>query len=241
MSNFSRKVKRKEVVQTTRQNKKKVKAIQNIVNAGETASQIIRRNEDRISEYSHCRVLPALTYAMKRVFGWGATRLAELSKKVVAFVRDYIDAGIKNGKIYITDKWLRDGLEDECNFVFPLYKRIKEPADNTSVDSWVAMEAKNKSIFVLECLETVFMWVLHTDYGFSAVRLKRFADEIRRIKPLEGPIKFVYNMMDAVERSKGRGGVVVTFCWLRETLKKLDVDRNDFAGGLIMLGCRKTV
>jgi hypothetical protein len=241
MSSFSRKMKRKEVIQTAQQERKKIKTVTNAIQNGKVAKRIVQLNRDRIREYSQCRVLPALTFAMKRVFGWGAVRLIELSNKVVTFIRDYITAGVQAGKTFITDKWLRDGLADECNFVFPLYKRIKEPVNNQDVGSWTAMAASNESIFILECLETICMWVLHTDYGFGGVRLKRLADEMRRIKPLEGPIKIVYHMMDIVEQSRGRAGVVASFSEIRNTLKELDVDKDDFAGGLKMLNCRQAV
>lgn len=232
MSSFAKKLKRKEQVQ---KNKIVVKKTVSLVKVERMAKHIFNLNKSRIDEMSHCRVLPTIAYILHNKFKWGATRLAEMSDKMIKFVDDYFTAGMRDGHVYITDEWLRDGLAEECNYIFPKYKRIAKPADAEKKLSWVAMYAGNHSIFVLECLETICMWILHTDYGFGATRLKRFADEIRKIRPLDMPIKMVYHMMEDVEKAKGRCSERLEFTELRQSLKKLDTEHDDFAGGLVML------
>lgn len=233
MSSFSKKFKRKEQIKT---NKKVAKVKANIEKVKREAKRIFTINEARIDELSHCRVLPALAYAIRRLFKWGATRLVELSEKIIKFVEDYFTAGMRNGHVYITDEWLRDGLVEECNYTFPKYKRVVTPEDATKVGSWVAMYAGNHSIFVLECLETVCMWILHTDYGFGGSRLKKLGEEMRKIRPLDMPMKMLYHMMDDVESAKGKTSEdKLVFAELRAVLKRLDIQHNDFDGGLIML------
>lgn len=236
MSSFAKKLKRKEQVQ---KNKAVVKATANINKVKKAAESLFDLNKSRIDQLSHCRVLPTLAYILRRQFKWGASRLVELSDKMIHFVDYYFRAGIRDGHTYITDEWLREGLVEECNYKFPVYKRMDKPKDVTKVGSWVAMFAGNHSIFVLECLETICMWILHTDYGFGGSRLKRIGDEMRKIRPLDMPIKMLYHMMDDVEAAKGKtANDRLEFAELRSVLKRLDVEKNDFAGGLVMLNGR---
>lgn len=235
MSSFAKKLKRKEQVQENKINKIIVKKTVSFVKLERAAKHIFNLNKSRIGEMSHCRVLPTIAYILHNKFKWGAIRLAEMSEKMVKFVNDYIVAGVRDGHEYINDRDLREGLKLECNYDFPLYKRVNKPVDAEKKLSWVAMYAGNHSIFVLECLETICMWILHTDYGFGATRLKRFADEIRKIRPLDMPIKMVYHMMEDVEKAKGRCNERLEFTELRQSLKKLDIEHNDFEGGLVML------
>lgn len=232
VSSFAKKLKRKEQVQ---QNKKIVKKTVSIVKIERSAKHLYNLNKSRIDEFSHCRVLPTLAYILHNKFKWGATKLAELSDKMIKFVDDYFTAGIRDGHVYLTDEWLREGLEEECKYKFPEYKRVPKPVDAEKTLSWVAMYAGNRSIFIMECLETICMWILHTDYGFGATRLKRFADEMRKIRPLDMPIKMLYHMMDDVESARGKGPDRLVFAELRQSLKRLDTQNNNFEGGLLML------
>ena len=232
MSSFAKKLKRKEQVE---RNKKVVKKTVSLIKVERAAKHIFNLNKSRIDEFSHCRVLPTIAYILHNSFKWGATRLAEMSNKLIKFVDDYFMAGIRDGHVYLTDEWLREGLEIECKYKFPEYKRLPKPVDAEKKLSWVAMYAGNQSIFVLECLETICMWILHTDYGFGATRLKRFGEQMRKIKPLDMPIKMLYHMMDDVEQAKGKCKEKLVFTELRQSLKKLDIQNNNFEGGLLMI------
>ncbi len=233
MGSFAKKLKRKKRVE---EDKAVTKVKTSIEKVKREAKRIFALNEARIDELSHCRVLPALAYAIRRLFKWGATRLVELSDKMINFVEDYFTSGMRNGHVYITDEWLREGLEIECNYKFPCYKRVAKPDDVTKVGSWVAMYAGNHSIFVMECLETICMWILHTDYGFGGSRLKKLGEELRKIRPLDMPMKMLYHMMDDVESARGKtNDDKLGFDELRASLKRLDIQNNDFEGGLLMI------
>lgn len=232
MSSFAKKLKRKEQVE---RNKKVVKKTVSLIKVERAGKHIFNLNKSRIDEFSHCRVLPTIAYILHNTFKWGATRLVEMSNKLIKFVDDYFTAGIRDGHVYLTDEWLREGLEIECKYKFPEYKRVPKPDDVEKKLSWVAMYAGNRSIFIMECLETICMWILHTDYGFGATRLKRFDDEMRKIRPLDMPIKMLYHMMEDVEQAKGKCAEKLVFKELRDSLKKLDIQNNNFEGGLLMI------
>lgn len=232
MGSFAKKLKRKTKVGATKVAKKELTTIGK---ARREAEYIIRLNERRIRDMSRCRIMPSIAYVLRRKFKWGATMLGRLSQKYEEFVEKYITAGYRDNRTYITIPWLQDGLREECNFDYAIPNRMPAPEDGRDAREWVAVMAGNYSITAYEFIETVWLWVLHVDFGFGGKRIKECVEELRAIRPLDMPMKMLYHMMSEIESSKGKPGDAVTFIDIRKTLKKLDIENDDFSHGLVML------
>lgn len=215
---------------------------QRLSNAKKLAAQIYKAelaakrlkaiNANRIKAYCECRVLPAFAFIMYNSFGWRFKQITSLSERFLKFIDDYLQLGTN----YCDIPGLQVGLEDECRLKYEGYGRVAEPEDNTSVESWLQMYAANLSLDALEYLETVWLWVLHVDFGFGESRIKKCHEELAKIKPLDAPMKFVRNMMDILEGCKSlRKDSAIEFTTVKKRLEALDLDRTDFANGLVMI------
>jgi hypothetical protein len=229
---FAKKLKRKTKVGAARIEKKELTTA---AKASREAEYIFKLNERRIRDMSRCRIMPAIAYVLRRKFKWGATLLNRLNRKYEEFVEQYIIAGYRDHRTYITIPWLQEGLRKECDFDYVIPNRIPAPTDARDARALVATKAGNYSIMAYEFIETVWLWVLHVDFGFGGKRIKECVEELRTIGPLNMPMKMLYHMMDEIESSKGRPGETIAFTGIRKTLKKLDIENDDFSHGLVML------
>ena len=226
---LSKKLKRKKD-RSTKKSASKLKA--SILKAELAAKRLKAINANRIKLYSKCRVMPTLVYVMYVEFGWRFKQLAEVQEKFLKFIEDYFPAG----KHYCDVPGLQIGLEDECRLIYKSPLRETEPKDNTSTESWLQMYAGNLSCDAFEYLETIWLWVLHVDFGFGEKRISKCYEAIRKIQPLSMPIKMLKHMISILEQCKnGRRTAAIEFNDIKKQLKELDIDNSDFADGLLMV------
>jgi len=211
------------------------KTVVPVAKAKVVAKLLFNMNEGRIKRYCECRVLPAIAFTMHRCFGWGAKKIGRMALKMEWFVKEYIEAGIKAKRVYVTVPWLWDGLNEECRINY-IPREVKQvPKDESDCRSWLDIHVKKCSVGCLEYLEGIWLWILHTEFGFGHKRILQAREEISKINPLEAPIKMIYSMMDIVERLKAATETEkIEFATLRKDLKKMDITHNDFEEGLVL-------
>lgn len=208
------------------------KLAEQIFKAELAAKRLKAINANRIKGYCECRVLPAFAFVMYQAFGWRYAQITKLSERFLKFIDDYLQPNTN----YCDIPGLQIGLEDECNLKYEGYGRATEPEDSTSVESWLQMYAGNLSLSALEYLETVWLWVLHVDFGFGESRIKKCHEELAKLKPLDSPMKFVRNMIEILERCRSlRKDSAIEFTTIKNKLALLDLDKTDFSNGLVMV------
>ena len=211
------------------------KTVVPVAKAKAAAQMLFKMNEGRIKRYCECRVLPTIAFTMHRRFGWGAKKIGRMALKIEWFIKEYIEAGIKAKRVYITVPWLWDGLNEECKINYIPREVNQEPKDESDCRSWLDIYAKQCSINCLDYLECIWLWILHTEFGFGHKRILQAREEISKINPLEVPIKMIYHMMNIVEKLKAATEEEkIRFTTLREDLEKMDITHNGFEEGLVL-------
>lgn len=205
------------------------------ITAQKKAEDIIKANDTRLGMYCKCRLLPSALYVMRKEFGWSCAQLIAVADKYQWFSQRYFIDGIRAGKVYLTVPWLWDGLKEECNMKYIKLSRGKEaPDDLFSVDEWSKLLAHRYSVAAMEYIETIWLWVLHTEFGFSRKRLCRFRKALAELEPLEMEIGKLYEIMAEIEscHTKDRRGI--EFKLFRKWLKELDLAGDGLKGGLAL-------
>lgn len=192
---------------------------------------MVEQNKNRIKAYCECVAWVIFAYVMRKNFNWGNGRISELHRKFLDFNDKYFLAGIRDKREYLRIEWLWDGLKEECGYEYIRYVPVPPPDNFDGVQRLISAKSSDLSIAALEYLETIWLWVLHVDFGFGGQRLKKCRDEVLKINPLEAPAKLIFGLMADME--KYRGGRE-QWQQIRERFTKLDVNHDNFATGLTL-------
>ena len=238
---FGKKLKRKKDAQIRKIARK---VVGSVMTAKEQGRAITKKRQEDMYYFYQAKILTAATYIMNTQFGWTFAKLEGVTTRFAHLV-DLIASGPSEGHVYLTTKWLVEGLELECNYKMNKARKPSDPEDPTSVEAWVECYHKTYGEVLCNRCEIIWLWALHETFGFGKKRLEKFHECLVEFDPVNAPMKMVYNAMEQLEtlrtRKKidGKCGKIET-TEFRAQLARLDVDENGFADGLnLMVPARK--
>lgn len=232
---FAKKLKRKKAVKV----KRAVQAVaSSIMDAEKLGRKIAYDKKGTVHNYYLAKILTAASYIMNTQFEWSLAKLEKMSIRYKYFVEELLVPSLGPGPCFLKIEWLREGLADECKFEVPKAIRPTDPEDATSVEAWVDNYAKAYAYILFRHVETIWLWILHVDFGFGNKRLSKFHELFWQFGPVEAPVDMIYKAMDQLDTVTGRGfnedgtKKKIRMGGFRSTLKRIGT--SDYGGPNLM-------
>ena len=147
------------------------------------AADIVRKNGERIWNYCQTYYLPMFAWVMYEHYGFRTKRIIDLHNAYMHIWRLIEES--KNGPhVFLTLEWVYEGLEIEARHKY--IKQEKPKANNfATLEEYVEYFSKCASFDIVADFEAVWLWVLHSEFGFGNKRLQQARDYLAQYEYMD--------------------------------------------------------